>query len=159
MLRNKRKPHNRVTKLYQKLIDSIHEMDWTIHHSCSRGCDGEVRPSMRTVHIRKRHRNTTYGCFVLAHEVGHMYDFIGNKYRFFFNASLPLNRKPENYKKEFTRQARLAERSAWKFGKRVLENHGLAKPTWYLSKEYFEKEWLPQTIDAYLSKPYWNFGA
>lgn len=153
MLKKKRNPPKQVGNLYQELIDSVHEMHWNFRHISSQEADGEIRPRLKRVHVRKEHKNTVYGCYVLAHEIGHMYDFVSGRYRGFFNPG-SLYKKS----KEFARQAKLAERSAWKFGKRVLENHGLIRGSeWYLKKDYFENEWLPESIKTYLSSPLWNY--
>lgn len=158
MLKKKRSQLKQVGSLYQELIDSVREMRWKFRHVSSQEYDGEIRQNLKRVNIRKEHKNTVYGCYVLAHEVGHMYDFLSGKYRGFFKPNLPFYKDSEKEKKEFAHQARLAERSAWKFGKKILDNHGLTNGSeWYLKKDYFNNEWLPEAIKTYLSDPLCNY--
>lgn len=76
------------TEFYQDLIYCVEQMGWRVRHykTLKNGIIGQFRLEKKYIAMRNDYKNTIVGCFVLGHEVGHLADFIDNKFEKFYNS-------------------------------------------------------------------------
>jgi hypothetical protein len=109
-----------------------------VQHRYKHKGDGSFHPN-GSIYVSREGRNTRYGCFVLAHELGHCLDFLNGKFPKWFRGEFVKKNKwiPPSY-------VRRLEGSANNFAKTVFKKYGLSTRGIYeLNDVCFEQFLLP----------------
>ncbi len=136
---------NQVTKCYSNILKRCNNLGIKVHHTTSKKYCGRSFSSQNLIRMANKYKNTLYGCYVLAHELGHQIDYrLGRMVRFFDN-TLPRNEQIEEIRK--------VEWSATKFGEKIIKSHALSvKRIKDIDKQYFEESLMPLWIKFYIDE-------
>lgn len=145
-------------RVYQTLLDVCKKGGIKVKHFEWKGTpceyDSCVDQLDMKIHIDIELVGTRAGCYILAHEIGHIIDFRKGRYRKFYFAQ--ANSLPDTSKNR-TLIAK-AEWSANLFAQDLLKEAGLSvKPLKFAQPEYFIERRLPEYFSFYL-KPKQHVG-
>jgi len=133
---------NQYIKLYQDLIDIIEMLGGKVKHLNLKKA-GYFDYSKKEIIVAHKHKNKLWGCFLLAHELGHLVDFSNGKFKNWFSDKL-INIKGKKWISPAA--IRKFEGSANDFAKEVLESRKMS---------YKNIEELGRGFEEYLI-PYWT---
>lgn len=139
----------RAKELYQILLTICNQTDIKVRHRQFRkqSYDSLVDQLDRKIFIDTRLAHTIRGCFILAHEMGHIRDFSAGKFKkFYFAQPKSLPDTPANRK--------LIEKAEWSaslFARKILLKYNIPPDKVRIAqKSFFKHQHLPLYYNLYL---------
>lgn len=133
---------NQYSRLYTDLLKEARQIHCKVHHVDNRIGDPADFYPYGLIRVPKKCKNTKYGCYLLAHELGHAVDFLHGRFKKWFKDGFKKNEwVPPAY-------IRKMEMSAEKFARRILESRKISTKNIY--------QFNPLTFDMWMI-PYWTF--
>ena len=139
----------RAKELYQVLLAICHKTDIKVRHRQfhKKNYDSIVDMLARKIYIESKLAHTIRGCFILAHEMGHIKDFsLGKFLKFYLAQPKSLPDTPSNRK--------LIERAEWSaslFARKILLKYNIEPDKVRIARRsYFKRQHLPLYYSLYL---------